>query len=116
MCVWWMMAFVVHEVVWTLLYVVFIDVVVGELGGMFLGGIAMYYNLHYSRAPWRPPQKSVNISIVVCTRFPTSGGAEFTRGGDAVFPSRLSTSTFLATFFYVCSLDFQIVERCRHVG
>ena len=42
-----MMAFVVYEAVWTLLYVVFIGVVVGELGGMFLGGIVMYCTLHY---------------------------------------------------------------------
>ena len=52
-----MMAFVVHEAVWTLLYVVFIRVAVGELGGMFLGGIVMYCTLHYSRAPWRPPER-----------------------------------------------------------
>ena len=59
MCAWWMMAFVVHEVVWTLLYVVFIGVIVGELGGMFLGGIVMYCTLHYSRAPWRPPRTAL---------------------------------------------------------
>ena len=102
------MAFVVHEAVWTLLYVVFIDVVVGELGGIFLGGIVMYCTLHYSLAP---PQNGVDISIAVCTRFPVSGGTEFTRGGDAVFPSCLSTSTIVANFLmYVCSLHFPITR------
>ena len=67
MCAWWMMAFVVHEAVWTLLYVVFIDVVVGELGGIFLGGIVMYCTLHYSRAPWRPP-KTVLTSPLLSVR------------------------------------------------
>ena len=64
MWAWWMMAFVVHEVVWTLLYVVFIGVVVGELGGMFLGGIVMYCTLHYSRAPWRPPRTALTSPLL----------------------------------------------------
>ena len=59
-----MMAFVVHEAVWTLLYVVFIGVVVGELGGMFLGGIVIYCNLHYSRAPWGPPKRALTSPLL----------------------------------------------------
>ena len=58
-----------------------------------------------------PPQNGVDISIVVCTRFPVSEGTEFTRGGDAVFLSRLSTSTVVVNvLMYVCSVHFPITR------
>ena len=108
-----MMAFVVHEAVWTLLYVVFIGVVVGELGGMFVGGIVMYCTLHYSRAPWRLPQKALASPLLSVRVFQQVG--ERNSPGVAMLSSLPASqyncgNLFLCTWYVVfifSSLEFR---------
>ena len=78
--------FVVHEGVWTLLYVVFIDVVVVELGGMFLSGMVMYCTLHFSRAPWRPPKTSLTSPLLSVRVFQRVGGVRIHPGWRCCLP------------------------------
>ena len=101
-----MMAFVVYEAVCILLYVVFISVVVGELGGKFLGGIVVYCTLHYSRVPWRPPKTALTSPLLSVRVFQRVGGRNSPGVPMLSSPPASQLIQLWQPFFYICSLHF----------